>query len=64
MPTSGHSQWADPESTQNKKKCFPMRFLTIVKSAEKYGFPPQGLLDAIEKLRLEAVGAGSPELCS
>jgi hypothetical protein len=36
-----------------------MRFMTIVKSAEKYGFPPQGLIDAIEKLRLEAVGAGA-----
>jgi hypothetical protein len=36
-----------------------MRFMTIVKSAEKYGFPPQGLIDAIEKLRLEAVAAGA-----
>jgi len=36
-----------------------MRFMTIVKSAEKYGFPPQELIDAIEKLRLEAVAAGA-----
>jgi hypothetical protein len=35
-----------------------MRFMTIVKSEEKYGFPPQALIDAIEELRQEAVGAG------
>jgi hypothetical protein len=35
-----------------------MRFMTIVKSAEKTGFPPKELIDAIEKLRQEAVQAG------
>ena len=35
-----------------------MRFMTIVKSAERFGFPPPALIDAIEKLRLEAVGKG------
>jgi hypothetical protein len=35
-----------------------MRFMTIVKSAEKFGFPPPELLEAVERLRLEAVHAG------
>ena len=36
-----------------------MRFMTIVKSEEKFGFPPPVLLEAIEKLRLEAIDKGS-----
>jgi len=35
-----------------------MRFMTIVKSEEKFGFPPPALIDAVEKLRLEAVAKG------
>jgi hypothetical protein len=35
-----------------------MRFMTIVKSAEKFGFPPPALINAVEKLRLEAVDQG------
>ena len=35
-----------------------MRFMTIVKSAERFGFPPPELLEAVERLRLEAVHAG------
>ena len=35
-----------------------MRFMTIVKSEERFGFPPPELIDAIEKLRIEAVHAG------
>jgi len=35
-----------------------MRFMTIVKSAERFGFPPPALIDAVENLRLEAVGKG------
>jgi hypothetical protein len=36
-----------------------MRFMMIVKSAEKSGFPPKPLLDAIGKLSEEAVKAGT-----
>src|SRR5262249_21983450 len=36
---------------------FSMRFMTIVKSAERFGFPPPELLEAVEKLRLESVNA-------
>ena len=35
-----------------------MRFMTIVKSAERTGFPPKELIDAVEKLRQEATQAG------
>ena len=35
-----------------------MRFMTIVKSAERFGFPPPELIEAVEKLRLEAVDQG------
>ncbi|MFY9549721.1 MAG: YciI family protein [Thermoanaerobaculia bacterium] len=36
-----------------------MRFLTMVKSAEKSGPPPQKLMDAIAKLGMEATKAGA-----
>jgi hypothetical protein len=36
-----------------------MRFMMIVKSAEKWGFPPKPLMDAIAKLSDEAVKAGT-----
>ena len=36
-----------------------MRFMMIVKSAERSGFPPKGLLEAINKLSEEAVKAGT-----
>ena len=36
-----------------------MRFMMIVKSAEKWGFPPKPLMDAIAKLSEEAVKAGT-----
>jgi len=36
-----------------------MRFMMIVKSAEKWGFPPKQLMDAIGKLSEEAVKAGT-----
>jgi hypothetical protein len=36
-----------------------MRFMMIVKSAEKWGFPPKELMDAIAKLSEEAVKAGT-----
>jgi hypothetical protein len=36
-----------------------MKFMTIVKGPESAGFPPQRLIDAIEKLRVEAVEAGT-----
>ncbi len=36
-----------------------MRFMMIVKSAEKWGFPPKELMDAIGKLSEEAVKAGT-----
>jgi hypothetical protein len=36
-----------------------MRFMMIVKSAEKWGFPPKPLMDAIGKLSEEAVKAGT-----
>jgi hypothetical protein len=36
-----------------------MRFMMIVKSAEKSGFPPKALLDEIQKLSDEAVKAGA-----
>jgi hypothetical protein len=36
-----------------------MRFMMIVKSAEKSGFPPKQLMDAIAKLSEEAVKAGT-----
>jgi hypothetical protein len=32
--------------------------MTIVKSAERFGFPPPELIEAVEKLRLEAVDQG------
>ncbi|HEY6931286.1 MAG TPA: YciI family protein [Thermoanaerobaculia bacterium] len=35
-----------------------MRFMTIVKSEEKFGFPPQELIDAIEELRQEGIKSG------
>ena len=35
-----------------------MRFMTIVKSEEKFGPPPQELIDAIEQLRQEGLKAG------
>jgi hypothetical protein len=37
----------------------PMRFMMIVKSAEKWGFPPKELMEAIGKLSEEAVKTGS-----
>ncbi len=36
-----------------------MRFITMVKSAESSGFPPQELMDAIAKLGEEATKAGT-----
>src|SRR3989442_9917405 len=36
-----------------------MRFLSIVKSAEKQGTPPQALLDAIAKLTEDSIRNGS-----
>src|SRR5438876_4172633 len=36
-----------------------MRFMMIVKSAEKWGFPPKELMEAIGKLSEEAVKSGS-----
>src|SRR5260370_16642486 len=36
-----------------------MRFMMIVKSAEKWGFPPKPFMDAIAKLSEEAVKAGT-----
>src|SRR5258708_36576520 len=36
-----------------------MRFMMIVKHAEKQGPPPKGLMDAIAKLSEEAVKAGT-----
>jgi len=36
-----------------------MRFMMIVKSAERSGFPPKPLMDAIAKLSDEAVKAGT-----
>jgi hypothetical protein len=36
-----------------------MRFMMIVKSAEKSGFPPKELMDAMAKLSEEAVKAGT-----
>jgi len=36
-----------------------MRFMMIVKSAEKWGFPPKELMDAIGKLSEEAIKAGT-----
>src|SRR6267142_2194714 len=36
-----------------------MRFMMIVKSAEKWGFPPKELMEAIGKLSEEAVKGGS-----
>jgi hypothetical protein len=36
-----------------------MRFMMIVKHAEKWGFPPKELMDAIGKLSEEAVKAGT-----
>ena len=36
-----------------------MRFMMIVKSAEKWGFPPKELMDAIGKLSEDAVKAGT-----
>jgi hypothetical protein len=36
-----------------------MRFMMIVKSAEKSGFPPKPLMDAIAELSGEAVKAGT-----
>ena len=36
-----------------------MRFMMIVKSAEKWGFPPKELMDAIAKLSEESVKAGT-----
>ena len=36
-----------------------MRFMMIVKSAERSGPPPQALMEAIDKLGQEAVKAGS-----
>ena len=36
-----------------------MRFMMIVKSSESSGRPPQALMDAIDKLGLEAVKAGT-----
>ncbi|HEY4818002.1 MAG TPA: YciI family protein [Candidatus Acidoferrum sp.] len=36
-----------------------MRFMMIVKSAERSGFPPKELMDAIDKLSQEAAKAGT-----
>jgi hypothetical protein len=36
-----------------------MRFMMIVKSAEKWGFPPKPLIDAIGKLSEDAAKAGT-----
>jgi hypothetical protein len=36
-----------------------MRFMMIVKSAERSGFPPKELMEAIGKLSEEAVNAGT-----
>jgi hypothetical protein len=36
-----------------------MRFMMIVKSAEKSGFPPKALMDEIQKMSDEAVKSGS-----
>jgi hypothetical protein len=36
-----------------------MRFMMIVKSAEKWGFPPKELMDAIGKLSEEGVKSGT-----
>jgi hypothetical protein len=36
-----------------------MRFMMIVKHAEKQGFPPKSLMDAIEKLAEEETKAGT-----
>jgi hypothetical protein len=36
-----------------------MRFMMIVKQAEKWGYPPKELMDAIGKLSEEAVKAGT-----
>ena len=36
-----------------------MRYMMIVRSAEKWGYPPKPLMDAIAKLSEEAVKAGT-----
>ena len=36
-----------------------MRFMMIVKSAEKWGYPPKALMEAIAKVGEEAVKAGT-----
>jgi hypothetical protein len=36
-----------------------MRFMMIVKSAEKWGFPPKELMDALGKLSEESVKSGT-----
>jgi hypothetical protein len=37
----------------------PMRFMMLVKSAEKWGLPPRELMEAIGKLAQEATQAGT-----
>ena len=45
--------------TKTHRRGVTMRFMMIVKSAEKWGFPPKPLMDAIAKLSDEAVKAGT-----
>src|SRR5262249_5904326 len=54
-PIPGGEEVSTPPT---RKESSQMRFMTIVKSAEKFGFPPPKLLEAVEKLRLEAVDNG------
>src|SRR5260370_5853372 len=49
--------WSGKRKTH--RRGVTMRFMMIVKSAEKWGFPPKPLMDAIAKLSDEAVKAGT-----
>lgn len=52
---------ADTQSTEQDEQ---MRFMTMVKSKENLGFPPQALMVGIAKLGEEAGRAGVlPETC-
>src|SRR5260370_41153416 len=49
--------WSGKRKTH--RRGVTMRFMMIVKSAEKWGFPPKPLMDAIAKLSDEAGKAGT-----
>jgi hypothetical protein len=46
-------------NTKIHRRGAAMRFMMIVKSAEKWGFPPKELMEAIGKLSEEAVKTGT-----